>query len=175
MKPIDNLIRNHLELFNTDEPPEGHFDRFYSKLESSGRSNKIRFVPIIFKVAAVLIIGLFLAVSLYKGVAMYRSTPLDDTCPNKELCEAEDFYSKQVEKYYNQIENLQFNNDPLTRKEVLKELKEMDSQVMGMKEDLKQNPNDERIIHSIINYYQVKIDLMDMIITRTTISKNNIL
>jgi hypothetical protein len=98
-----------------------------------------------------------------------------DNCTNKELCEAENYYSKQVEKYYNRIEKLPFNNDLQSRNEILKELRDMDMQVEGMKKDLKQNPNDERVIHSIINFYQEKIDLMDMIITRTTVSTNAIL
>ena len=175
MKPIDNFFRDNFEFFNTDEPPEGHFNRFYSKLEASGNSGKTRFIITLFRVAAILVIGLFLAAMLYKSLTIYHSAIPEDNCPNRELCEAEDFYSKQVEKYYNRIEKMSFNNDIQTREEILKELREMDVQVAGMKEDLRQNPNDERVIHSIINFYQEKIDLMDMIIDRTTISKSTIL
>ena len=175
MKPVDDFIRDNRELFNADDPPEGHLDRFYEKLKASGDSGKTRTLSMILKIAAVLVIGLFLSALLYKGFSLYHSVLEDDSCLNTELCEAEDFYSKQAETYYHRIEKMPFTNDPQTRKEILKELREMDAQVAGMKEDLKQNPNDERIIHTIINYYQEKIDLMDMIIARTSVSTNAIL
>jgi hypothetical protein len=175
MKPVDDFIRKNRELFSTDDPPEGHLGRFYVKLEALGNPGKTRTFSLLLKIAAVIVIGLFLSVLFYTGFSLYRSTMEDDSCLNKELCEAEDFYSKQAETYYHRIEKMPFTNDPQTRKEILKELREMDAQVAGMKEDLKQNPNDERIIHTIINYYQEKIDLMDMIITRTSVSSNAIL
>jgi hypothetical protein len=173
---MNDFFRNNHELFDTDDPPEGHLNRFYEKLEASAGRRKTRILSMIFKIAAVVIIGLFLSTLLYyKGFSLYHSAIVKDTCPNTELCEAEDFYSKQAETYYRRIEKMPFTNDPQTHREILKELREMDSQVAGMKEDLKQNPNDERVIYTIINYYQEKIDLMDMIITRTSVSTNEIL
>jgi hypothetical protein len=175
MKPVDDFFRENRELFDADDPPEGHLNRFYKKLKASGDSGKTRTLTILLKIAAMVIIGLFLSTLLYKGLSLYHSVLAEDSCLNTELCEAEDFYSKEAETYYRRIEKMPFTNDPQTRNEILKELREMDAQVAGMKEDLKQNPNDERIIHSIINYYQEKIDLMDMIITRTSVSSNAIL
>jgi hypothetical protein len=175
MKPMDDFIRDNLAFFDSDEPTEGHFERFYNKLQASRKTLNIRHYPMMLRIAAILIIVFFISTLLYKGVTLFTSFSPDESCLNSELCEAEDYYSKQVEKYYDQIKSMPFNNDPKTRMEVLKELREMDVQMVGMKEDLKQNPNDERIVYSIINYYQEKIDLMDMIIIRTTISKSPIL
>jgi hypothetical protein len=175
MKPVDDFFRKNRELFDADDPPEGHLNRFYDKLKASGIPGQARTFTMILKIAAVVVTGLFLSALLYKGLSLYHSALTEDSCLNTELCEAEDFYSRQAETYYRRIEKMPFTNDPQTRNEILKELQEMDAQVVGMKEDLKQNPNDERIIHSIINYYQEKIDLMDMIITRTSGSSNAIL
>jgi hypothetical protein len=176
MKPIDDFFRNYRELFDTDNPPEGHLNRFYDKLETSAGPGKTQTLSMILKIAAIVVFGLFLSALLYyKGFFLYYSALVKDSCLNTELCEAEDYYSKQAETYYRRIEKMPFTNDPQSRKEILKELREMDAQVVGMKEDLKQNPNDERIIYTIINYYQEKIDMMDMIITRTSVSTNAIL
>jgi hypothetical protein len=92
-----------------------------------------------------------------------------------ELNEAENFYNAQLEQYYVKIQDLKFNNDQVEKKQILKELSEMDQQVQSMKKDLKQNPDDERVVHAIINFYQVKIELMDMIIARTQQTTNTIL
>jgi len=175
MKPVDDFIRDNRELFNADDPPDGHLTRFYNKLQASGNSGRDHTISLLLKIAAVLVIGFFLAVTFYKGFSLYHSGPEDDNCINTELCEAEDFYSRQAESYYHRIEKMPFANDPQSRKEILKELRDMDTQVEGMKKDLKENPNDERIIHTIINFYQEKIDLMDLIIERTSVSTNALL
>jgi hypothetical protein len=175
MKPVDDFIRDNRELFCTDEPPEGHLTRFYDKLEASRNSGKVHTLSMLLKIAAIVVIGLFLTVLVYKGFSFYQAGLQDDSCLNKELCEAENYYSRQAETYYRRIEKMPFVNDPQTRKEILKELRDMDTQVEGMKKDLKENPNDERVIYTIINYYQEKIDLMDLIIERTSVSTNAIL
>jgi hypothetical protein len=92
-----------------------------------------------------------------------------------EFNEAEQFYTSQLSIYYSKIQKLRFNNNFTEKKLVLDELSEMDKQVKAMKQDLQQNPDDERVVHAIINFYQVKIEIMDMIITRTQQTTNTIL
>lgn len=174
MRTIDDILNNNAGILDTEEPPEGHFTRFKEKLQATGKTSRIKPETLLFRIAAILIIGLFLSTLIYKGIDFY-SPSSDDSCPNRELCEAEVFYTRQVAKYYDQIRNLPFKDDSQTRREILNELREMDVQVAGMKEDLKQNPDDERIIYTIINYYQEKIDFMNMVIIRTTESENTIL
>jgi maltodextrin utilization protein YvdJ len=84
-----------------------------------------------------------------------------------ELIEAEKFYTNQLDQYYSKLQSLKFNNDKVQKKQILDELSDMDHQVKTMKRDLIQNPDDERIVHAIINFYQTKLEIMDMIITRT--------
>ncbi|MBN2273414.1 MAG: hypothetical protein JXR41_04510 [Bacteroidales bacterium] len=175
MKSLDDFFGNNRALFDNEEPPAEHFERFYQKLERSTYFDKTQVMSVIFKIAAVLVFALFLSVALYLNLKKKSLVFQNDDCPNKELCEAEIFYTKKAENYYHLIEQMPFSHDPKTHKEILKELREMDDQVALMKKDLKQNPYDERIVHSIINYYQEKIALMDMIIVRTKISKNSML
>ncbi len=173
MKLLNDFIRNNIESFNTEEPPDGHFERFYKKLKRSDKHSRLFIINTWAKVAAVLVLGLFLSALLFAGYKLYKANFANDSCLNAELCEAEDFYSKQIDYYYKKIENLP--NDPKMREGILKELQEMDSQVEDLKSDLKQNPYDERIIQSIINFYQEKINLMDLIILRTNISEKQVL
>lgn len=173
MKPLNDFIRHNIEAFNTDEPPEGHFDRFYSKLHHSGKHGRPIIINTWLKIAAMLIIGLFLSALLFAGYKLYKANYADDNCLNAELCEAEDFYSKQIEYYYRKIEKLP--DDQQIHEGVIKELREMETQVEELKTDLKQNPYDERIIHSIINCYQEKIGLLNLIIIRTNLSEKQVL
>jgi hypothetical protein len=96
-----------------------------------------------------------------------KSTGIFSESAAPELNEAIQYYSAQSDMNYDKIQHLRFNNDQNEKKQVLEELSEMDEQVRALKRDLRQNPDDERIVHAIINFYQVKIEMMDVIITRT--------
>jgi hypothetical protein len=177
MKALDDYIKNNPGLFNTEEPPDGHFERFDSKLQlfNGHRKNQTSFV--ILKIAAVIILGVFLT---YFGLRSIKVTNNDasglySASSQTELNEAEQYYSSQLNDYYTEIKGLRFNNDKQEKKKVLDELTEMDKQVRVMKNDLKQNPDDERIVYAIINFYQVKIEIMNMIIAHAQQSTNSIL
>lgn len=55
MKTIEDIIRDNAHLFESAEPPEGHFERFSIKLEMRGRKAGIRksIVPYLLRAAAV--------------------------------------------------------------------------------------------------------------------------
>jgi hypothetical protein len=177
MKTLDDFMQLNTGHFNDEEPREGHFDRFEEKLDRFDRHRSLKAKMFILKIAAVLMIGLFVSLAAFRT---YFNKPAQFsggyvTTVDAELNEAENFYTSQLNQYKTKIQSLRFNNDQDEKKMVLDEFSEMDKQVKLMKEDLKQNPEDERVIHAIINLYQVKIEMMDMIISRTQQTANSIL
>ena len=177
MKPLDDYIRGHLDQFNSLEPQDDHYDRFADKLERLNASRRTGPWITLLKIAAVLVIGFVL---LYTAIREFRSFTNDSrnspaALSDPELNEAVEFYATQLDVSYNKIKNLRFNDDQNEKKQVLHELTEMDRQVQAMEQDLKQNPDDERVVHAIINFYQIKIELMDVIIARAQQSSNSIL
>ena len=177
MKPLDEFIRENPGRFDTGEPLPGHFERFDQKLDAFHRKRSSRTVMVLLKVAAVILLVMvvsFASFHEYQLVTGKMKQALAYTA-SPELKEAEAYYVKQLDLYYNQLQALNFKNGKTEKQQILNELDEMDKQVMALKEDLRQNPDDERIIGAIINFYQVKIDLMDMIITRTTQTNNTLL
>jgi hypothetical protein len=176
MKQLDDFIKSNAGQFDSGEPPEGHFERFEGRLAAMRRS-RTGTLTMVMRIAAMLLIGLFIT---YASVREFNiiSGRLEKTgtgLSNTEFNEAEQFYTSQLGMYYSKIENLRFNNDKTEKMQVLKELSDMDIQIKAMKQDLLQNPDDERIVHAIINFYQVKIEMMDMIIARTEQLSNSIL
>ncbi len=177
MKALDDYILKNLERFDTEEPINGHNDRFDAKLTQLDRKRGRRIGIIMLKIAAVLLLGLVIS---YAAIREFRflnrnTENIITAIAYPELNEAEQFYTSQLNQYYSKIQDLRFNNDKTEKKQIIDELSEMDQQVWVMKLDLRQNPDDERIVHAIINFYQVKIELMDMIIVRTQQSTNTIL
>ena len=176
MTPLSEYIRNKRGHFDTEEPLPGHFDRFESKLEkATTRKVGSRFLTL--KIAAAIIAGVVITYAAIREFSSFNRNAgqIFSSAKFPELKEAEQFYNVQMNLYYNKLQNLRFNNDQSQKQQILEELSDMDRQVRNMKRDLRQNPDDERVVHAIINYYQVKLDFMDMIITRTQESNNTIL
>jgi hypothetical protein len=177
MKKMDDYIRQNPDLFNTDEPEPGHLDRFRNRIQVMNLIKRRKTGFILLRVAAILIFGLLLSYAAIRefGLIEKRVDNLAGDFPNTELNEAEQYYSRQLSIYYDKIQQLRFNNDQAEKNQVLNELSAMDAQVQAMKHDLKQNPDDERIVYAIINFYQVKIELMDVIIAHAEKTNNSIL
>lgn len=175
--PLDDYIMSNPGRFDTEEPLAGHFDRFDEKLSRLPSSRTIKGWNMVMKIAAVIILGLVLAYGAFRE-SRFVSRSLNYMLSSEnfpELKEAEQYYNFQMNAYYSKIENLRFENDIAQKQQILDELSFMDRQVMSLKHDLLQNPENERVVHAIINHYQVKLEFMDMIITRTEESNQTIL
>ena len=177
MKTIDDFIRQHGGMFDNEEPGTGHEERFRTRLNKMHSIRRTGLKVVLLRVAAVLVLGIVISYFAIKEFGLIdnqiNSIVLDK--PNQELNEAERFYTSQLNVYYTKIENLGFNNDKAEKKKVLQELSAMDEQVQAMKYDLKQNPDDERVMSAIINFYQLKIEMMDVIIARAQKTNTTIL
>jgi hypothetical protein len=177
MKTIDDFIHQHGGMFDNEEPGTGHEERFKSRLNKLHSTRRPGLKVVLFRVAAILVLGIVISYFAAKEFRLIdnqlNNIALDK--PNQELNEAEKFYTVQLNIYYNKIEQLGFNNDKAEKKKVLQELTAMDEQVQSMKYDLKQNPDDERVMSAIINFYQVKIEMMDVIIARAQKTNTTIL
>jgi hypothetical protein len=177
MKTIDDFIQQHGGMFDDEEPGQGHEERFKSRLNKLHEKRRPGMKGVLFRVAAILLLGIVISYFAVKEFSLINNQinniALDK--PNQELNEAEKFYTSQLNIYYNKIEKLGFNDDKAEKKKVLQELSAMDEQVQAMKYDLKQNPDDERVMSAIINFYQVKIEMMDVIIARAQKTNTTIL
>jgi hypothetical protein len=168
MKTIDDFIQQHGGMFESEEPGPGHEDRFKNRLDALHSTRRPRLKIVLMQIAAILILGIVISYFAVKEFRMIDNQINNMTLDNsyQELNEAESFYTSQLNIYYTKIQQLGFNNDKAEKKEVLQELSAMDEQVQAMKYDLEQNPDDERVISAIINFYQLKIEMMDVIIAR---------
>jgi hypothetical protein len=177
MKTIDDFIQQHGGMFDDEEPTPGHEERFRSRLNDLHQKRRPGLKVVLFRVAAILVMGIVITWFAVKefGLIDNQLNNLVVDKPNQELNEAEKFYTSQLSIYYNKIQQLGFNDDQAEKKKVLQELSAMDEQVQAMKYDLKQNPDDERVMSAIINFYQVKIEMMDVIIARAQKTNTTIL
>jgi len=176
MKTIDDFIKMHAGRFDSGEPGQGHMDRMIARLNSRNLFERRQVRLMGLRIAAVLLLSVVISyVAFRESGIMDKMNFIVSGLPNQELNEAELYYNSQLNIYYNRIQKLRFNNDQAEKTKVLQELSAMDEQVEVMKHDLKQNPEDERIVHAIISFYQLKIELMDVIIDKAQKSTSTIL
>lgn len=173
---IEEIILKELEELNNNEPPVGHLERFESKLKLQNKKRVILFGKI-WKVAAAVI---FVLLVINQGI-IYLSpegkNSIFEFFSKKEytLASVSPEYH-EVESYYNNAINVGLNQwQTMVNEGYISEdeQKMMDNELSDFKEryeslqkDLAANPNDDRVINAMLEYYQVKLSVIDLIVNK---------
>ncbi|MCD6355059.1 MAG: hypothetical protein J7L95_05875 [Prolixibacteraceae bacterium] len=173
---IEELILQNREEFSRSEPSEGHFARFEAKLNRQHKTKKVNF-RMVWKVAAVVIFVLLAA----NQAAIYL-TPgnggllLNLPGKNKATLASVSPEYKEVEFYYTNAINQglsQWNNfyregfvSEKEQKTMNAELNEFEQRYKNIQNDLSANPNDQRVINAMLEYYQTKLNVISMIVNK---------
>lgn len=172
---IEELILNNLKELNDNEPMDGHFERFQAKLNKQNKTRKITF-GLVWKVAAA-VVFVFLAVNQANIYFSPDKQAENSVADNNEfsLASVSPEY-KEVEFYYTNAINMgmdQWNNlksDGFiseTEQETMNtELVEFEERFKTLQTDLAANPGDERVINAMLEYYQAKLEIINMIVNK---------
>ena len=163
---LEHIIAENREFFNNAEPKKGHFDRFEAKLDKEfGRKKKFN-LKIVWQVAAAVAFT-FLAINqalLLFTPKEQEKLPLASVSP--EYGEIETYYVSAINTSLTNWNTFQ-KEGILTAEEKLlfaEEMKEFDTTFKNLQEELKANPNDERVINAMIEFYQSKLNVITIII-----------
>ncbi len=168
------ILKNIREL-NDFEPAEGHFERFQAKLNYQKKKKTITF-SMVWKVAAAVVFVL-----LAVNQARIYFTP--DKQDSNIAAGSQEFTLgsvspeyKEVEFYYTNAINVGLNqwNALLddgyisdSEKEMMNtELSEFETRFKNIQADLAASPNDERVINAMLEYYQSKLEIINMIVNK---------
>jgi hypothetical protein len=173
---IEGLILNNLEGLNNDEPPAGHFERFEAKLEGLNKKKKIISLNLVWKVAAAAVFA-FLIVNQAiiwfspengSGNGIESSSGMTLASVSPEYEEVEFYYTSAINGGLNQWERLVTEGVISEEEQQMMdaELKEFEEVFKNLQADLSANPNDERVINAMLEYYQTKLSLINMIVEK---------
>ncbi len=173
MSDIEKQIKEQRLLLDSDRPREGHEDRFMQKLESLPKRSphrRIRFRHAIQVAASVAII-------LTSAILLVRKDKSGNKVAQQEIpaavMEADFYYTSQVDARYNEIRDFHFE-DAEEKTVLLNELKDLESYHQQLMKDLEANPDDDRVVSALIRHYQLKLEVMDQIITQLNQVKSEI-
>jgi len=165
MDELDKILIENRSDFD-EEPKEGHFDRFEEKLRLSETKRKRLNLSPFLKVAAVLVI-ILLSANLYVHLRSQKPKIQEASVVKSDLGEASVYYTKSINNGIRELEQMA-KEGVGTPKEIVQikhELAEMDSMFVNLQKEYNSNPNDERIINAMIEYYQTKLDIVNTIKT----------
>ena len=159
MKDFEKHIEEQRLLLDSDHPREGHEQRFMHKLEKQPTRR--------FNIRHALQVAASIAIIITSGLVIVKLSKSGDKMAQKEIpatiMEADQYYTSQVNARYNQIRDFSFHSSE-EKAVLLDELKDLDAFHQQLMSDLEANPDDGRVINSLIRHYQIKLEIMDQII-----------
>jgi len=165
---LERLILNNRSSFQENEPPKGHFERFEAKLQKTSKpSGKINFRPIL-KIAAIVVFALLAVNQVRISFFPEKQATLSLGSISDEYREVEFYYTNAIQlgmKQWDKLKNEGFISE--SEQEMMqKEQEEFDLLYQKLLEDLKTNPDDERVINAMLEYYQSRMNVITLIINK---------
>jgi len=174
MESLENKIIKNRPAFDNAEPADGHFDRFARKLDGLRQSRKYS-LPYYLKVAGILLLVSISSIIIYQMAVnrYYEKNIYSFGRLSPEYREVEDYFIHTIRTKYNDLQKLDLQDKE--QKEVfLKEMKELDKVYRSLSKELKNDPNNERLINAMIKHYQLKLDILNEMTDQLIKMKNNI-
>jgi hypothetical protein len=157
---MDNLQK----IFRDNTPaeldlPEGHRNRFEKRLNQEFHQ-KSMYLRAGFYLAVASLVLLLMIVTLKNNPVQNIGLILTST--DSETVESENYLQSQIASrmfIIDSIKSIKTDNMALVN-----DIDDIDSSLTRLKIDLKESPNDLRIINAVINTYRIKIEALDNII-----------
>jgi hypothetical protein len=164
MKKIENIMEQNREFLNTEEPPEGHFERFEQKLSLQHRRRSFMHKAYtLARIAAIVIIVVISAVWIKYNQSGEKENKSVNMAKTQELKEAEQFYARLLELSYENIKKINFPDESQKLK-ILKDVSQKDESYTRIKEDLQSDPTNEMAQQAMINYYETRVEAVNQIV-----------
>lgn len=168
MSIIDQRISKNKAVFDADEPTEGHFDRFQSKLQElhpeTKKVSRRRFMPVLLKIAAVALILLTTSSILFNYPSLFQKKVVDDI--NSELFEMDQYYASLNQKKYQEIESIVGDDDDIIamKDKAMHKVGRLQDNTIKLKDEYAETNKDERVYSALVSNYRMLSSALDKVI-----------
>ncbi len=165
---LERLILNNQHSFQNEEPLEGHFERFEARLQKASKPGRKFNFQAVLKVAAVVVFALLAVNQARIWLYPEKKETLSLGSISPEYREVEFYYTNAIQLGMSQLEVLKKEGmiSESEQQMMLKEQKEFDQMYQKLLEDLKANPDDERVINAMLEYYESRMNVITLIINK---------
>jgi len=164
MDKLDKLFQDQHEAFE-EEPMEGHFQRFEAKLEQYHTREKRTLLAWPFLKIASMVIIVLLSANLLVYLFPDKTEKKVQEHVNNEMDETARFYTTRINSGMSHLKQMADQGIGSEKEliQVKKEMEEMDRLHQDLQNEYSKNPNDERVINAMIEYYQTKLNIINTI------------
>ena len=172
---IEEIILNNLKELNDFEPKEGHFERFQAKLNVQQKKKKIT-LNLVWKVAAAVVFvllavnqaNIYFSPDKQNQILSNNNSDFSLASVSPEYKEVEFYYTNAINVGLNQWNTLMADGYISAEEQELMdiELSDFETRYKNLQTDLAANPNDERVINAMLEYYQSKLEIINMIVNK---------
>nr|WP_319399105.1 hypothetical protein [uncultured Carboxylicivirga sp.] len=154
---LKEFIESNADSFNDLEPSKDSWNKIANRIghTEKARKRRIRYISII-------------SAACFAGIAMLSLlfvTPPKDTpqlAEVKELNEAEAYYTSQINLKKEQVYQMA-NNFPDLKEEMDIDLAQLDTIMIQLKNDLKDDVSNNEVIEAMIQNYRMKLSILEEI------------
>jgi hypothetical protein len=171
MNSLDDLIHNNVQYFDSEPIPERHELKFEKLLQHRLHNNSF-VIKLSVAIAASVLIFVGISIYVYK-IKTNGYSAITYANQSVEFTETEQYFSQQTNTAFNNLKTVLATQSDTVSKGLYHEINQMDLTYNQLRDELKNNPNDSRITGAIIQYYQMKLELINNLTERFTLYSNN--
>jgi hypothetical protein len=173
---LEKYILDHRDQFDDQEPDPAIWDRVDTRKAPVFRIN---WKDVAWKAAAVA--AIFVASYYFHDFMASRNQSSQNLMSQKnedaspmvnELIEAEAYYSSQIDQKKDEVFRLTASH-PEVRHEIDMEMGDLDRVFSELKDDLKDNADNEEVIEAMIQNYRLKLDILEEMLLQLKQSNNS--
>ncbi len=176
--PLEDFILENREQFDDLEPGPGVWDRIEKR---RAPVLGIGWKAVMWRAAAVVIIFfssyIFFRLTdkdpVQQRQNVYSSATEEQSPLANNLKEAEIYYSSQIEYKRSEVIRLS-DDDPSIREIIDSEMVDLDKVFQELKDDLKDNTDNEEVIEAMIQNYRIKLEVLEEVLYQLKQSKEPI-
>jgi hypothetical protein len=165
---LERLILNNRHSFEENEPLEGHFERFEARLQKTSKpTRKLNFRPAL-RIAAIVVFALLAVNQTRLWLTPEKKETLSLGSISPQYSEVEFYYTNAIQTGMKQLGTLEKEGliSESEQQMMQKEQQEFDQMYQKLLEDLKANPDDERVINAMLEYYQSRMNVLTLVINK---------
>lgn len=172
---IEQLFNRLGDQFDTEQPRKNHKDTFLEKLQDMQTTpeqkvevpvRKLNWIkPLLIAASLLLLFGV-----IFTTNTANQTIELADVSPEME--QTQEFFTQAIAKELYTIQQEVTPETQLIVDNALDQMKNLESQYEGLKEDLQESGQDKRVIYAMIDNFQNRINLLEQVLEHINTIKN---
>lgn len=173
MDYIEQLIADNLDELNSSEPDTGHFERFEARLKAEKRVISFNWTTV-WKVAAAVVFVLMAVNQVNLWLAEDEKPLVSLAGISPEYAEIEFFYTSSIQSGIDSWNSMAASGvvSKADDEMMQQEFAEFERRYEEIRKEFEANPYDERVVNALLDYYQAKLGVIEMIVSKLQEVKN---